>query len=95
MEHSSTTKTSTDEVESTINRPGSVMINVQGAFIVETDTSTPVRSVNDDGRVSPSGHETSDIRLPNHNAVVSHVAIDVRYYHTVLLGTSFMGHYHL
>ncbi|KAF7548093.1 hypothetical protein G7Z17_g7295 [Cylindrodendrum hubeiense] len=33
--------TSTEEIDSTINRPGSVKINVQGAFIVDPDTATP------------------------------------------------------
>lgn len=79
------TMTSTEEIDSTINRPGSVKINVQGAFIVDPDTATPasgtsaaaggLSSVN--GRVSPTHPETSDIRLPNHTAVVSHIAIDV------------------
>ncbi|KAI8722220.1 hypothetical protein NCS52_00365200 [Fusarium sp. LHS14.1] len=79
------TMTSTEEIDSTINRPGSVKINVQGAFIVDPDTATPasatsavaggLTSVN--GRVSPTHPETSDIRLPNHTAVVSHIAIDI------------------
>lgn len=73
--------TSTDEIDSTIIRPGSVKINVKGAFIVDPDTSTPAPaangSLNGNGRISPTHHETSDIRLPNHTAVVSHIAIDV------------------
>ncbi|KAH7158077.1 fumble-domain-containing protein [Dactylonectria estremocensis] len=87
------TMTSTEEIDSTINRPGSVKINVQGAFIVDPDTSTPASGGGgatavaaaahananaNNGRVSPSSHpETSDIRLPNHTAVVSHIAIDI------------------
>lgn len=74
------TMTSTEEIDSTINRPGSVKINVQGAFIVDPDTSTPATgggAAHANGRVSPSHPETSDIRLPNHTAVVSHIAIDV------------------
>ncbi|KAH7019985.1 fumble-domain-containing protein [Ilyonectria destructans] len=74
------TMTSTEEIDSTINRPGSVKINVQGAFIVDPDTSTPASgggAAHANGRVSPSHPETSDIRLPNHTAVVSHIAIDI------------------
>jgi type II pantothenate kinase len=67
--------TSTDEINNTIIRPGSVKINVKGAFIVDPDTATPALS--NGGRHSPTHHETSDIRLPNHTAVVSHIAIDV------------------
>lgn len=79
------TMTSTDEIDSTIIRPGSVKINVKGAFIVDPDTATPAStsgvsaggptSVN--GRMSPTHPETSDIRLPYHTAIVSHIAIDV------------------
>ncbi|KAF9765650.1 hypothetical protein IL306_002071 [Fusarium sp. DS 682] len=79
------TMTSTDEIDSTIIRPGSVRINVKGAFIVDPDTATPasasgasagaVTSLN--GRTSPTHPETSDIRLPYHTAIVSHIAIDI------------------
>ncbi|KAJ4321073.1 hypothetical protein N0V84_005542 [Fusarium piperis] len=79
------TMTSTEEIDSTINRPGSVKINVQGAFIVDPDTATPASGTgaaaggltSANGRVSPTHPETSDIRLPNHTAVVSHIAIDI------------------
>lgn len=78
----SMTATSTEEINNTIFRPGSVKINVKGAFIVDPDTSTPAPgSTNNsqgNGRGSPTHHETSDIRLPNHTAVVSHIAVDVR-----------------
>ncbi|KAF3797438.1 Pantothenate kinase [Colletotrichum gloeosporioides] len=67
------TMTSTEEIDNTIIRPGSVRINVKGAFIVDPDSSSP-RS---NGRGSPTHHETSDIRLPNHHAVVSHIAVDI------------------
>lgn len=68
------------EIDETLSHPGSVRINVKGAFIVDQDSSTPTHS--DDGRSgspgrSPVRHETQDIRLPNHTAVVSHIAIDV------------------
>lgn len=73
------TMTSTEEIDSTITKPGSVRINVKGAFIVDPDTSTPALGAGQaNGRGSPTHHETSDIRLPNHTAVVSHIAIDVR-----------------
>ncbi|KAM3513586.1 hypothetical protein MY11210_002781 [Beauveria gryllotalpidicola] len=68
----SRTMTTTAEIDSTITKPGSVKINVTGAFIVDPDTATPKN-----GRGSPTTHhETSDIRLPNHTAVVSHIAVD-------------------
>ncbi|EGX94995.1 pantothenate kinase, putative [Cordyceps militaris CM01] len=69
----SRTMTTTAEIDSTITKPGSVRINVTGAFIVDPDTATPKN-----GRGSPTTHhETSDIRLPNHTAVVSHIAVDI------------------
>lgn len=78
------TTTTTEEIDSTIIKPGSVKINVEGAFIVDPDTSTPRNppgngngNGNGNGRGSPTHHETSDIRLPNHTAVVSHIAVDV------------------
>lgn len=73
------TMTSLDEIDHNLTRPGSVKINVKGAFIVDPDASTPAAGSNGrtSGRVSPTHHETSDIRLPNHTAVVSHIAVDV------------------
>lgn len=72
------TMASTEDIDSTINHPGSVKINVKGAFIVDPDTATPASAVGGvNGRMSPIHPETSDIRLPNHTAVVSHIAIDV------------------
>ncbi|KAL8659670.1 MAG: hypothetical protein Q9226_000295 [Calogaya cf. arnoldii] len=58
-------------IDQTILSPGTVSINVQGAFIVEEDPSAP-SSPSEDG----AQHDT-DIRLPNHKAVVSHVALDI------------------
>lgn len=58
-------------IDQTILSPGTVSINVQGAFIVDDDPSRPP-TPSDDG----AQHDT-DIRLPNHEAVVSHVALDV------------------
>ncbi|KAI1772733.1 fumble-domain-containing protein [Hypoxylon cercidicola] len=70
------TMTSTAEIDSTIIHPGSVRINVKGAFIVDTpeQPGTPA------GLPGPGGssyHETKDIRLPNHTAVISHIAVDI------------------
>lgn len=67
------------DLDTTLSHPGSVRINVKGAFIVDGDgTSTPSSTTSSNGRGSPShGHDTKDIRLPNHTAVVSHIAIDV------------------
>ncbi|KAI1328686.1 fumble-domain-containing protein [Xylariaceae sp. FL0255] len=64
--------TSTAEIDSTISHPGSVRINVKGAFIVDTNegSTTPANA-------NTSYHEGKDIRLPNHTAVVSHIAVDI------------------
>ena len=67
------TRTNTAEIDNTISHPGSVKINVEGAFIVDRDSTSPHRSP-----VDGANHETTDIRLPNHTAVVSHIAVDVR-----------------
>lgn len=67
---------SADEIDKTIIHPGAVRINVEGAFIVDSHPGSPTGTPCNNGRISPS-HETSDIRLPNHTAVVSHIAIDV------------------
>lgn len=79
------TTTTTAEIDSTINHPGSVKINVKGAFIADQGSSSPTGpAFNFIGRGDYSGpthepdhHQTKDIRLPNHTAVVSHIAIDV------------------
>ncbi|KAI9703306.1 MAG: hypothetical protein M1836_007872 [Candelina mexicana] len=64
-------RTNTATIDSTIIHPGTVAINVQGAFIVDEEPPlTGVASAN-------AYHETKDIRLPNQSAVVSHVAIDI------------------
>ncbi len=60
-------------LDDTILSPGAVKINVQGAFIVDED-APPEEFSGEDG----AQHDTRDIRLPNHKAVVSHVALDVR-----------------
>lgn len=66
-------RTNTAEIDSTIIHPGSVKINVKGAFIVDQDSGSP------NGSVNGGSHDTKDIRLPNHTAVVSHIAVDVRF----------------
>ena len=60
--------------DETIHRPGAVTINVAGAFITEdAATATPVNGDDEAAGI----HDNRDIRLPHHNAVVSHVAVDV------------------
>ncbi|KAL9640872.1 MAG: hypothetical protein Q9164_000030 [Protoblastenia rupestris] len=54
-------------LEEVILSPGTVRINVQGAFIAEEEKQWA------DG----AQHDTRDIRLPNHTAVVSHIALDI------------------
>ncbi|KAI0475795.1 fumble-domain-containing protein [Xylariaceae sp. FL0804] len=78
------TMTSTAEIDSTIIHPGSVRINVKGAFIVDRpeQSRTPASgngngNGNGNGSSSASHSEGKDIRLPNHTAVVSHVAVDI------------------
>ena len=70
-----TATTDTAEIDETLSHPGSVRINVKGAFIVDQDSATPTSPSGRSG--SPGYHETKDIRLPNHTAVVSHIAVDV------------------
>ncbi|KAK3694817.1 fumble-domain-containing protein [Podospora appendiculata] len=75
----------TAEIDTTLSHPGSVRINVKGAFIVDQQESTTPTGTDSNGiangpgsgRASPTNHETKDIRLPNHTAVVSHIAIDI------------------
>ena len=61
-------------LDETILSPGAVKINVQGAFIVDEDITHEVVAGEDGAQ-----HDTRDIRLPHHEAVVSHVALDVRF----------------
>lgn len=62
-----------DKAITAITHPGSVKINVEGAFIVDEEAN----SKNDDVGEGIQ-YEHKDIRLPHHTAVVSHVAVDVR-----------------
>lgn len=59
-------------LQDTILSPGTVKINVQGAFIEDEVPSTKWDQTDDGAQ-----HDTRDIRLPNHRAVVSHVALDI------------------
>ncbi|KAF2962716.1 hypothetical protein GQX73_g10855 [Xylaria multiplex] len=68
--------TNTAEIDSTISHPGSVRINVKGAFIVD-GTEQPATPANGYSNANGSYHEGKDIRLPNHTAVVSHIAVDI------------------
>jgi hypothetical protein len=57
------------DINEAILHPGTVRINVQGAFIVDDVPDSP--------RSEDYEHDPRDIRLPNHTSVVSHVAVDV------------------
>ena len=59
-------------LDQTILAPGAIRINVQGAFIVDQ-----VEPHEDDSSKIGAQHDSRDIRLPNHKAVVSHVALDI------------------
>ncbi|KAK7192785.1 pantothenate kinase [Paraphaeosphaeria sporulosa] len=61
--------TAQSDIHETILHPGTVRINVQGAFIVSDEPTTP--------RSDDYEHDPRDIRLPNHTAVVSHIAVDI------------------
>ena len=57
-----------------IDRPADVYINVEGAFLSDgDDTGSPAGGDSDD----ELEYHSRDIRLPNHRAVVSHMAVDV------------------
>lgn len=59
-------------ISHTILPPPAVNINVQGAFIAD-EVASYTGSQPDHG----AQYDTRDIRLPNHKAVVSHVALDI------------------
>lgn len=67
-------------IDSAILSPGAVRINFQGAFIVDEEPLTSSSSADEGSppRQSPprQNHATQGIRLPNHKAIVSHVALD-------------------
>ncbi|EMC92972.1 hypothetical protein BAUCODRAFT_268808 [Baudoinia panamericana UAMH 10762] len=76
--------TSATDVQSAISQPGTIKINVTGAYIIDHEDEDASQS---SGGSSPSSnpeneeqtyqHHKRDIRLPNHTAVVSHVAADI------------------
>lgn len=65
----------TNYEHASVPKPGDVRINVKGAFIVEDDEEpgTPEEDFDTEGYQL----ERRGIRLPNHKAVVSHIAVDV------------------
>ncbi|KAI9883257.1 MAG: hypothetical protein M1823_004976 [Watsoniomyces obsoletus] len=68
--------------DGSILHPGPVRINVQGAFIVDEeqqhhDTSSSSTGSGTGPTTTSNEHGTRDIRLPNHTAAVSHVAVDI------------------
>ncbi|KAK0944448.1 hypothetical protein LTR29_004137 [Friedmanniomyces endolithicus] len=73
------------DMQSAITQPGSIKINVTGAYIIDhEDDDTPPESSSSSSPSSSSDspeqtyqHHKRDIRLPNHTAVVSHVAADI------------------
>lgn len=67
------------ELDTALSHPGSVRINVKGAFIVEHGSASPPQTPSGSSSRggSPSRQESKDIRLPNHTAVVSHIAVDI------------------
>ncbi|KAF3284731.1 hypothetical protein TWF970_011018 [Orbilia oligospora] len=56
-------------IDSTIVHPGTIRINVSGAFIVDEEASSPPKALKTSG--------TNDIRLPHHTSEVSHIAVDI------------------
>lgn len=73
---SSTTSAPPHPPDDSLPLPSSIKINVQGAFIVDEESESPPLEAKDDD--IGYKNDTKDIRLPNHKAIVSHVAVDVR-----------------
>ncbi|EGE05796.1 pantothenate kinase [Trichophyton equinum CBS 127.97] len=65
---------SVERLRETISNPGSVKINVKGAFILDDEERAAAHGRNDADGVH---YEHKDIRLPHHTDVVSHVAVDI------------------
>lgn len=70
------------DMQQAIAQPGSIKINVTGAYIIdhEDDDASPDRSPtssHSENEEHSFQHHKRDIRLPNHTAVVSHVAADI------------------
>ena len=74
----------TNTEHTSVPKPGDVRINVKGAFIVEEDGEEPGTPEQESmpggggGDMESEGYqlERRGIRLPNHKAVVSHIAVD-------------------
>ncbi|KAL9114244.1 MAG: hypothetical protein Q9227_001666 [Pyrenula ochraceoflavens] len=64
-----------NQLDRTISHPGSVKINVEGAFIVDDDPAVKNGTSLSEG--VGIHYEHKDIRLPHHTGVVSHVAVDI------------------
>ena len=69
-------------MQSAISQPGSIKINVTGAYIIDhedEDAVSPERSPtsSDENEEHSYQHHKRDIRLPHHTAIVSHVAADI------------------
>ncbi|KAF2431186.1 pantothenate kinase [Tothia fuscella] len=70
--------TATIPTRQEVPHPSDVRINVKGAFIVnESDEEVPPTTPGEDFEEDGYQHDRKDIRLPNHKAVVSHVAVDI------------------
>ncbi|PNS18535.1 pantothenate kinase [Sphaceloma murrayae] len=66
------------EMASAILEPGSIKINVSGAYITPSSPpSSGSSSPTSSGSEPAFEQDKRDIRLPNHTAVVSHVAADI------------------
>lgn len=72
------------DMQSKINRPGAIKINVAGAHIIDhededvshsSSSSSPIGS--QEVEEHSYQHHKRDIRLPNHTSIVSHVAADI------------------
>jgi type II pantothenate kinase len=67
---------SAEDMQHSIVDPGTIKINVSGAYIIDNGEAQSPAS---DSGVEEQGyeHDRRDIRLPNHTSVVSHVAADI------------------
>lgn len=65
------------EMDHEIADPGSIKINVSGAYIIKHEPEPQPAPV--DGKIEERAyeHDKRDIRLPNHTDLVSHVAADI------------------
>ncbi|KAK3679499.1 hypothetical protein LTR78_001060 [Recurvomyces mirabilis] len=71
------------DMQSAITQPGSIKINVTGAYIIDHEEEDISHSSGSSPSSSPDvdestyQHHKRDIRLPNHTSLVSHVAADI------------------